>query len=35
MKQVCPERYFGKSIAIGVTINYKSRGGEWVALVVE
>jgi hypothetical protein len=35
MKQVYLERLFGKSIAIGITINYKSRGGEWAAPVVE
>ncbi|MDQ0221466.1 hypothetical protein J2S21_004640, partial [Peribacillus cavernae] len=29
------KQYFGESIAIGIPINYKSRGGEWATPDVE
>ncbi|MCD8501393.1 MAG: hypothetical protein LRY71_06495 [Bacillaceae bacterium] len=35
MKHVCLKPFFGYSKAVGMTINYKSRGGEWAALLVE
>jgi hypothetical protein len=33
MKQLCHRRYFYYSKVIGITVNYKSRGGEWATLV--
>jgi hypothetical protein len=35
MKYIGFELLFYYSIAIGITVNYKSRGGEWAAPVVE
>jgi hypothetical protein len=31
MKRIGDERIFYYSTAIGITVNYKSRGGEWAA----
>jgi hypothetical protein len=35
MKRIGAELYFYYSTAIGITVNYKSRGGAWAAPLLE